>query len=141
MPEYSHPLGNIPPDHGKNEQDLLASLGLDQPRQQRTGLSAVCDFCERSNAEHPPAWYYAVTPTMPVTVDGVEIEFDMGPLTSSGWVACDQCRAFIERQDFRGLADFMGYPAFENSTPDQFRKIMLGPGQPLEPRTEDGDSV
>jgi hypothetical protein len=130
-----HPLGNIQPAARRTEADLLAALGLPaappQPGDVPAGLSQVCDFCERAPEQHPPRWYYPTKSTLPFELGGVEVPFDLGPLAGGGWVTCDECHGFIARDDFAGLADFLGYEQLEGSAVDQFRKVQLGPGQPL----------
>ncbi|WP_372672661.1 hypothetical protein [Amycolatopsis kentuckyensis] len=130
-----HPLGNIQPEPQRTEADLLAALGLpaapQQPGDVPAGLSKVCDFCERAPEQHPPAWYYPTKSTLASELGGVEVLFDLGPLLGNGWVACNECHGYLDRGDFAGLADFLGYAQLEHSAVDQFRKAQLGPGQRL----------
>ncbi|RSN38608.1 hypothetical protein DMC64_41825 [Amycolatopsis sp. WAC 04197] len=130
--DFPHPLGNIrpAPQPARTEAELLAALGLstDVPA---NGLSQMCDFCERSKDQRPPRWYYPVKSTVTMNFGGIDVPVDAGILTGPGWVACDHCHAFIARGDFAGLAEELGYAQLEYSGVDQFRKIMLGPGQPL----------
>jgi hypothetical protein len=133
-----HPLGKIRPAASaasRTEADLLAALGLPavppKPGDVPAGLSKVCDFCDRAPEQHPPSWYYPTKSELPVEIGGVEVPFDLGPLAGGGWVACDECHGFIAHDDFAGLAAFVGYAQLEGSAVDQFRKVQLGPGQPL----------
>jgi hypothetical protein len=131
----SHPLGNTQPAANRTEADLIAALGLPaappKPGDIPAGLSRVCDFCERAPEQHPPTWYYPTKSTSPTELGGVEVLFNLGPLLGGGWVACDECHGFIARNDFAGLAEFVGYAQLEGSAVNQFRQAQLGPGQPL----------
>lgn len=136
--EPNHPLGYVPPHHGRDEAELRAALGLDQvaaaAKQPR-----ICDFCEKPAAENPAAWYYPMAQTMTVNIGGVPVEMQ-APGLAGPWHACDTCHQFVERGDYHGLAVHMGYGAGdmgyepgENLPPslDHFSRHRVGPAQHL----------
>lgn len=137
MPQQqpNHPLGYIPPEHHtrEEEQRLLAALGLSGTAAERSGLSTVCDFCERPQETAPPAWYYPVSTTAPIEIGGVTFALDLAAIDNSGWVACTECHTYIDAGDYAGLARFRGYPEVEPLpfALASFRDRRNGPAQPL----------
>lgn len=96
-------------------------------------MSQVCDFCELPAAQRPPRWYY---PTGEATVTGIGgALFGLDALLGNGWVACAQCRAFIDGDDYHGLAADIGYGISDElpTTLSVFRNSRLGPAQPYLP--------
>lgn len=128
-----------PSGRDRSEAELVAALGL-SPGVAAGVQSAVCDFCERPKTEHPPRWYYPVSATMelPGFVLGSPMRVDLGPL-AEGWVTCDQCHDYVERGDWEGLAEHIGYQIRDGRLPltiDQFRQRRQGPAQPYTPPPE-----
>lgn len=135
----NHPLGHIPAASPtpvdqqfltaakRTEAELMAALRI-PPAILKVPL---CDFCETPESA---AWYYPLG-TFKVSIGGHEVEMEGLGVLGGGYNVCETCRAFVEADDYVGLAAHVGYHQPEIGAQQlirSFRDRRIGPAQSLQ---------